>query len=1781
MSDKILSIKLKKGLEANRTSIIPAEGEPLYTTDEKKLYIGDGVTAGGNLISGESSGVEVLEYPTVNGFTTQSNFPDGISALFVDSDGINQGFPTERGTLLIQNDILTSNASQTYNSSTPGNQTLYTRSFHEKDYVSQFTCDFSSYPEDGTFATGASYPLWHLYESDGTVEVVNNKLKMTFQDGNYYNWIYAEQDMSLDYDIEIKKTLTWTDLGSGVDSAMDTTQMSDIYIAIFYNHDSPNSSVEENGFDRLWIKYSNHTDSSKYKDITHLINNFGDTIDLYLRLKRINNRSIVYYSINNSPVEVLFDITDDAVLGFHYLELYQEEGPDTTLGILTTEVHYVKYLENTIAYALYNYTDEQINSFASIQNAATWDNWSKIVTNASDLIDGTPVKGSTLEYNGISWVKKDSILSSDNYKLETKGVSYPNGTTVLSAPASDIWIGSESGMVVTTKVSDNYATQQFITNNNIYCRNWGNNRNSIDLFDQVDGTPINPTNWKIKTDNSIYPNLYVNSKKLVFNRTSISDSKRMFMFANFVTPMSTSTVEFTISDLNLASGSELWIGFFKEADYYLDKAANDILTSNYSAIITRSDTAWNKYQAFTVSTNTHTVPELFSSFDVKFDIGVEKSTTTIQVFVRESGTTEWILYLERLSYSYASFADLIPVIAFVGTDTYVSDESFKLSNFKLTPVSTPTAFVGIPANPIEGWSSWKLLSMASSTYADPQDIMINHTNLYDHTPLSNYVAGYTILNSDDVNFYTDGNNSNYPIGTSFLNLTNGTDYYWPIDNISIVTEKMSDSVVTQKIVDSTTSKDILYRKWPAYINSIDDPFNTINTDLWDSNVQGVLSANNDGTILIKQTWLTSTATFGWNDFEFEVEVYRCDGTEFSSDGIEIGVIANGIYATCMRYQTNPANGEGFYAYVYDTDAPAESDDMRQDWLHDGTTGYTINVKYSAASDSITYTLVDTGQSITRVAYSYKHVGDLKIGISSNSSLQWADLANFKWISGSHSDIYTTGWSSFKSIFTGELSTITDIPDPVADMYLKVNSTNDGYEWVNISSEIDDSSILTNKTWSSDKIKSYTDDIIANIDRKQSCRVATTANIDLVTGGLLTIDDIALSDGDRVLVANQTNAIENGIYIASTGAWSRSTDADGTPSNEVSAGLYTYIEEGTTNGTLAFVLITPDPIALGTSELNFTVSASSSISAFSDISDIPDPIANKMLTRNATNDAYVWSDIPSVITNASEITYSNTTSGLTATNIQNAIDELDTSLDSTNTSLTTHTNIDHNAFLTDITGESINDLNDVDTLTTTPVTSDVLEWQTDKWVPGKKINILQDGTIVPATTSTSYPLGTSLIELESSSNSWPFTNGKVLSFKSDSDNIIQNFIDINLKQYTRYWGSISLDHSDDFNNISNGLDPNNILWGVNVTSGVQVVNGDVEFVASNISYDCGIYTNYYIQGDWTVEVEVDTTSLTGTSKGFVCGLTPYNLKDEVRTAAYVGTMHDYVIFYSDRITSRVKDQALFTLNGAPGIGKLKYVHSNTNGTMSFYWTPEGGSEITLYSMAMPYTNWQRRWKMGFDGLNTVGSKMIIKSFTLTPESAGDPITGVIAWSNWSKVGTDAVNDHKINYDHDTFVTQSDIDTSITSHTTTYNHDNFVEQSDIDTSITSKEDSLGNPTSDNQILSSLIDGTRSWIDKPVDGIDGDQGLPGVDGKTILYGSVDPTTEGVDGDFYINTTTHYIFGPKSGTWPTGTSLIGPQGDQGIQGETGASGTIIAVSSTAPSSPSINDLWIDISGL
>ena len=94
--------------------------------------------------------------------------------------------------------------------------------------------------------------------------------------------------------------------------------------------------------------------------------------------------------------------------------------------------------------------------------------------------------------------------------------------------------------------------------------------------------------------------------------------------------------------------------------------------------------------------------------------------------------------------------------------------------------------------------------------------------------------------------------------------------------------------------------------------------------------------------------------------------------------------------------------------------------------------------------------------------------------------------------------------------------------------------------------------------------------------KKSVKVATTANITL--SGLQTIDGVLLVNGDRVLVKNQTSLPTNGIYVALSGAWTRSTAADG--SNEIDSAVV-GVEAGTVNGGLFYTNVFKSTDTVGT------------------------------------------------------------------------------------------------------------------------------------------------------------------------------------------------------------------------------------------------------------------------------------------------------------------------------------------------------------------------------------------------------------------------------------------------------------------------------------------------------------------------------------------------------------------------------------------------------------------------
>lgn len=98
-------------------------------------------------------------------------------------------------------------------------------------------------------------------------------------------------------------------------------------------------------------------------------------------------------------------------------------------------------------------------------------------------------------------------------------------------------------------------------------------------------------------------------------------------------------------------------------------------------------------------------------------------------------------------------------------------------------------------------------------------------------------------------------------------------------------------------------------------------------------------------------------------------------------------------------------------------------------------------------------------------------------------------------------------------------------------------------------------------------KAYVDATAAGLSWKVAVIAASTANIDLTTGGPLTIDGVAVVATNRVLVKNQTVATENGIYVVNAGAWTRAADADSGPELDSAA---VFVQQGTVNSDTGWV-----------------------------------------------------------------------------------------------------------------------------------------------------------------------------------------------------------------------------------------------------------------------------------------------------------------------------------------------------------------------------------------------------------------------------------------------------------------------------------------------------------------------------------------------------------------------------------------------------------------------------------
>ena len=136
-------------------------------------------------------------------------------------------------------------------------------------------------------------------------------------------------------------------------------------------------------------------------------------------------------------------------------------------------------------------------------------------------------------------------------------------------------------------------------------------------------------------------------------------------------------------------------------------------------------------------------------------------------------------------------------------------------------------------------------------------------------------------------------------------------------------------------------------------------------------------------------------------------------------------------------------------------------------------------------------------------------------------------------------------------------------------------------------------------------KAYVDQVAQGLDTKPSCRLGTTANLSATysngtagvgatltatSNGALSLDGSTPSASDRILVKNQTDASENGIYTVTTVSdgstafvLTRATPED--QPSELSGGAFVFVEEGSLNANNGYVFTHKGAPTFGTTDLD--------------------------------------------------------------------------------------------------------------------------------------------------------------------------------------------------------------------------------------------------------------------------------------------------------------------------------------------------------------------------------------------------------------------------------------------------------------------------------------------------------------------------------------------------------------------------------------------------------------------
>ena len=202
-------------------------------------------------------------------------------------------------------------------------------------------------------------------------------------------------------------------------------------------------------------------------------------------------------------------------------------------------------------------------------------------------------------------------------------------------------------------------------------------------------------------------------------------------------------------------------------------------------------------------------------------------------------------------------------------------------------------------------------------------------------------------------------------------------------------------------------------------------------------------------------------------------------------------------------------------------------------------------------------------------------------------------------------------------------------------------------------------------------KLYVDNVTAGINFHESVHVASTVNSAVIynngTNGvgatltadtnraISTLDGESVALGERILMKNQTDAKQNGIYVLTTvgsasAPWvmTRATDADNNPTGEMKSGDFTFVQRGTVNGSVGYINnSTANPIVIGTDNISYTeFNAAKAVSAGSGLTEAT-PGTISIATGGVTSAMIADGAIVDADVNASAAIAQSKISGLTS------------------------------------------------------------------------------------------------------------------------------------------------------------------------------------------------------------------------------------------------------------------------------------------------------------------------------------------------------------------------------------------------------------------------------------------------------------------------------------------------------------------------------------------------------